>query len=82
MTAAREAGEFHDLTKKAEPRREESSPGFIIPLGLLSLHLLVKPFANVVGSYICHDRHNETNDVLHGLHPLSVASMGRAAWSL
>lgn len=67
MTVAKEASEFHDLTKKAEPRREESSPGFLLPLGLLSLHVLVKPFTDVVGNYTCRNRQEEASEYSHKL---------------
>jgi len=68
--------------QKAGPRRDRHSPGAIFALGLLSLAVTLKPFANAAGNYVCSERHKELNQILHTYTPFPLPVWGGAAGTL
>lgn len=59
------------------PRRGASLRGF--NLCLLALAVPFKPLAYAVADYACYERHKELGQNVHGIHPLSVASLGKGS---
>ena len=71
------------LTKRRTPGEVGTLRGSLFAFGLLSRAMPVKPFANVVGSYTCRNRHKEANEkICHDTHPLPVASLGRGSMGI
>lgn len=48
-------------------------------LCLLALAVPLKPLAHAVADYARYERHKEFGQNVHGIHPLSVASLGKGS---
>ncbi len=75
-------GVMHWLISSENPKGYEHL-GFSIPfragllLRLITVRHLIKPFAKIIGSYLCHNRCNKGYDFLHWLTPFLKPGIGR-----
>ncbi len=76
-SAKRSWREWQRAQKKRTPGELHSLRGSF--LGLLPFFAPVKPLANVVSNYTCHNRHHEAEKYRQRTHLLPVASLEKAA---